>query len=185
MFCFISSTHFVYLILFYVPCVYTHARWELPLATQVFVVVLVLCILRPPRSQLLAPGVFKPSCSTPFTPFLHLVSTSPFTYISFPKLSPRYLCFQFPSCSWFLPNQSFSCICLHHNSSLCSTSCSLRSPSNPACLPCAAWRMGSWENGILVAEVPRGVQHTSLAWTSRRRMVGLAWPNQSAGCALL
>ena len=29
----------------YVPCVYTHARWELPEVTQVFVVVLVLCIL--------------------------------------------------------------------------------------------------------------------------------------------
>ena len=31
-------------------------------------------LLLPPRSGLLMPGVFKPSCSTPFTLFLHLVS---------------------------------------------------------------------------------------------------------------
>ena len=38
--------------------------------------------------------------------------------------------------------------------------------------------------GILVAEVPRGVQHDSSARTSPRRVVGLARPNQSAGRAL-
>ena len=42
----------------------------------------------------------------------------------------------------------------------------------------------SKEDGILVAEVPCGVQHTSSAWTSLRWVVGLAQPNQSAGCAL-
>ena len=40
------------------------------------------------------------------------------------------------------------------------------------------------EDRILVAEVPQGVQHTSLAQTSPRQVVGLAQPSQSAGHAL-
>ena len=40
------------------------------------------------------------------------------------------------------------------------------------------------EDGILVAEVPCGVQHAFLAQTSPRQVVGLARPNQSAGHAL-
>ena len=86
------------------------------------------------------------------------------------------------SYSLSVPNQPFSCIYLQHNSSLYSSSCSLRSPSDPACLPCAASRVGGgWDP---VAEVPREVQHTSSAQTSPRRVVGLARPNQSAGRAL-
>ena len=42
----------------------------------------------------------------------------------------------------------------------------------------------SGEDGILVAEVPHGVQHASSAQTSPRQVVGLARPNQSAGHAL-
>ena len=30
----------------YVPCIYSYAKWELPLATQVFVVVFVWCLSR-------------------------------------------------------------------------------------------------------------------------------------------
>ena len=48
---------------------------------------------------------------------------------------------------------------------------------------CRALHPVSGEDGILVAEVPRGVQHASSARTSRR-VVGLALPNQSAGRAL-
>ena len=49
---------------------------------------------------------------------------------------------------------------------------------------CRALHPVSGEDGILVAEVPRGVQHASSAQTSPRRVVGLARPNQSAGRAL-
>ena len=48
----------------------------------------------PPWSWLLAPGVFKPSCSTPFTLFLRLVSVyRPFQLHFIKKLSPSYLHF--------------------------------------------------------------------------------------------
>ena len=49
---------------------------------------------------------------------------------------------------------------------------------------CRALHPVSGEDGILVAEVPRGVQHASSARTSPRRVVGLVRPNQSAGRAL-
>ena len=49
---------------------------------------------------------------------------------------------------------------------------------------CWALHPMSGEDGILVAEVPRGVQHASSARTSPRWVVGLARPNQSAGGAL-
>ena len=103
----------------------------------------------PPWSRLLTPGVFKPSCSTPFTLFLHLVSVYwPFQLYFITKLSPQYLRFQLPSYSLFLPNPPFSCIYLQHNSSLNTSSYSLRSPSDPACLPCTASRVGGgWGPG--------------------------------------
>ena len=49
-----------------------------------------MCIIfyhkEPPWSRLLAPGVFKPSCSTPFTLFLCLVSVyQPFQLYFIPK----------------------------------------------------------------------------------------------------
>ena len=63
------------------------------------------------------------------------------------KNSPQYLRFQLPSYSLFLPNRPFSCIYLQHNSSSY-TSYSLRSPSDPACLSCAASRVGGgWDPG--------------------------------------
>ena len=43
-------------------------------------------LFTPPWSRLLAPGVFKPSCSTPFTLFLRLVSVyRPFQLYFIPK----------------------------------------------------------------------------------------------------
>ena len=58
------------------------------------------------------------------------------------KNSPQYLRFQLPSYSLFLPNRPLSCIYLQHSSSLYNSSYSLRSPSDPTCLPCAASRVG-------------------------------------------
>ena len=49
---------------------------------------------------------------------------------------------------------------------------------------CRALHPVSGEDGILVAEVPRGVQHASSARTTPRRVAGLARRNQSAGRAL-
>ena len=49
---------------------------------------------------------------------------------------------------------------------------------------CCALHPVLGEDGILVAEVPNGVQHASSARTSPGRVVGLAQPNQLAGHAL-
>ena len=68
----------------------------------------------PPQSQFLIPGVLELSCSTPV---LRLVS------VSFQKLSPQYL-FSTPFLQ-LISNWPFFCICLHHSSSLYSTSHSL------------------------------------------------------------
>ena len=89
--------------------------------------------------RLLELGVFKLSCSTPFHSFI----TSSFCLAVLSTIfhSKNYLhniavwsSFLY---SWFLPNRPFSCIDLRHRSSLYSSS-SLRSPSDPACLSCAA-----------------------------------------------
>ena len=143
----------------------------------------VLPNVTPTWSWLLAPGVFKLSCSTPFTLFLRLVSV--------------YRSFQL----YVIPKNS-----LHDTSVFSSlltayfylTGHSLVSVYNTALLyivlalcgrlqtqrVCRALHPVSGEDGILVAEVPRGVQHASSARTSPRRVVGLARPNQSAGRAL-
>ena len=76
------------------------------------------------------------------------------------------------------------CLTRHSPVFVCNTAllytvffCSVRSPSDPACLPCAATRVGGgWHpSGIVVAEVPREVQHASSARTSPRRVLG--WPD--------
>ena len=46
--------------------------------------------------------------------YIQFLSTGPFNYISFKKLSPQNLRFQLPSYSLFLPNRPFSCIYLQH-----------------------------------------------------------------------
>ena len=73
------------------------------------------CACVPPGSWLLVPGVFKPSCSTPFTLFLRLVSLyRPFQLYFIPKALSTIPPFQLPSYSLFLPNRPFSCIYLQH-----------------------------------------------------------------------
>ena len=141
-----------------------------------------LFLFRPPWSRLLMPGVFKPSCSNIFTLFLHLVSVYwPFQLYFIPK-TLHDTCFQLPSYSLFLPNRPFSCISIYNTTllyivlALCGHLQTQR--------VCRVLHPGAGKDGILVAEVPCGVQHTSLARTSPRRVVGLARPNQSAGLAL-
>ena len=101
-----------------------------------------------PWSRHLAPGVFK--LLHPFHSFLTSSFCLPvFSAIFHSKNSLHETCFQLPSYSLFLPNRPFSSIYLQHSSSLYNSSYSLRSPSGPACLPCAACipcrgRMWSW-----------------------------------------
>ena len=99
-----------------------------------------------PWSRHLAPGVFK--LLHPFHSFLTSSFCLPaLSTIFHSKHSPRYFRFQLPSYNLFLPNLPFSCIYLQHSSSLHS-SCSLRSPSDPACLLCTASRVGGgWDPG--------------------------------------
>ena len=142
-----------------------------------------LFLFRPPWSRLLMPGVFKPSCSPPFHSFL----TSSFCLLALStifhsKNSLHDTCFQLPSYSLFLPNRPFSCICIY-NTTLLYIVLALCGHLQTQCV-CRVLHPGAGKDGILVAEVPCGVQHTSLAWTSPRWVVGLARPNQSAGLAL-
>ena len=136
--------------------------------------------LPPPWSRLLAPGVFKPSCSTPFTLFLRL----DFVYRPFQlqKLSPQYFRFQLPSHSLFLPN-GHSPAFIYNTTLLYIVLLTLCSHLQTQRV-CRALHPVSGEDGILVAEVPCGVQHASSVQTSPRRVVGLARPNQSAGRTL-
>ena len=102
--------------------------------------------VQPPWSRLLALGVFKPSCTTPFTLFLCLVSVYwPLQLYFIPKALSTVPLFSAP----FLQlNQPFSCIYLQHSSSLYNSSYSLWSPSDPVCLPCTSSRVGGgWDPG--------------------------------------
>ena len=137
----------------------------------------------PPWSRLLAPGVFKPSCSIPFTLFLRLVSVyRPFQLYFIPKTLSTTPSFSAPFLQLndltghspvFIYNTALLYIILL---TLCGHLQTQR--------VCRALHPVSGEDGILMAEVPRGVQHASSARTSPRRLVGLARPNQSAGCVL-
>ena len=128
-------------------------------------------------------GVFKPSCSTPFTLFLCLVFVyRPFQLYFISKTPSAIPPFSAPFLQLI---STYPTILLYLSTTqlfFIYSSYSLWSPSDPACILCAASVLG--EDGILVAEVPHGVQHASLAWTSPRWVVELAQPNQSAGCAL-
>ena len=139
-------------------------------------------IYMPPWSRLLVPGVFKPSCSTPFTPFLRLVSVYwHFQLYYIPKTLHNTSVFSFLLTAYlyitghwlvFIYNTTL----LHILLTLCGHLQTQR--------VCPALHPVSGEDGVLVAEVPRGVQHASSARTSPRRVVGFARPNQSAGRAL-
>ena len=134
-------------------------------------------------SQLLAPGVFKPKCSTPFIPFLHLVSVYwPFQLYFIPKTLHNTSVFSSLLTAYFYltghsPVFIYNTTLLHI---LLLTLCGHLQTQHV----CRALHPVSGEDGILVTEVPRGVQHVSSAWTSPRRVVGLAQSNQSAGHAL-
>ena len=136
----------------------------------------------PPWSRLLAPGVFKLSCSTPFTPFLRLVSVYwPFQLYFIPKTLHNTSVFSSLLTAYFYltghsPVFIYNTTLLHILLTLCGH---LQTQH-----VCRALHPVSGEDGILVAEVPHGVQHASSARTSPRRVVGLARPNQSAGRAL-
>ena len=135
-----------------------------------------------PRSRLLAPGVFKLSCSTPFTLFLRLVSVyRPFQLYFIPNTLHDTSVFSSLLTTYFYltchsPVSTYNTALLYIVLALCGHLQTQR--------VCLALHPVSGEDGILVAEVPRGVQHASSARTSPRWVVGLARPNQSAGRAL-
>ena len=132
--------------------------------------------------ELLAPGVFKPSCSTPFTLFLRLDSVyRPFQLYFIPKTLHNSSVFSSLLIAYFyLTGHSPAVI---YNTTLLYIVLLALCGHLQTQRVCRALHPVSGEDGILVAEVPRGVQHTSSARTSPRRVVGLARPNQSAGRA--
>ena len=138
----------------------------------------IVLVCEPPWSRLLVPGVFKLNCFIPFTPFLHLVSVyRPFQlyFISktlntsiFSSLIMAYFYLTYLSTTQLFFIYFFLLSAVTFRPSVFAV----------RCIPCRV------EDGILVAEVPRGVQHASSARTSTRWVVGFALPNQSAGHAL-
>ena len=121
----------------------------------------------------LEPGVFKPSCSTPFTLFLGLVSEGrPFQLYFIPKtLHDNSVFSSLLTAYSYLTGHSpvliYNTALLYIVLAFCSHLQTQRVSR--------ALHPVSGEDGILVA---------SSARTSPRRMVGLARPNQSAGRAL-
>ena len=130
----------------------------------------------PQWSRLLAPGVFKPSCSTPF------ILLSSFCLPALSTIFHSRNSLQLPSYSLFLHNRPFSCV--YGNTAFLDIILLTLCGHLQTQRVCRALHPVSGEDGMLVAEFPRGVQHDSSARTSPRRVVGLARPNQSAGRAL-
>ena len=137
----------------------------------------------PPRSRLLVPGVFKLSCSTPFTPFLCLVSVyRPFHLYFIPKtLSMIPVFSSLLTADFYLTSHSPVFVCIITVLYIVLLALCGRLQTQRVC---RALHPVLREDEILVAEVHCGVQHASSAWTSPRWVVGLAQPNQSAGRAL-
>ena len=105
---------------------------------------------KPPGSWLLAPGVFKPSCSTPFTLFLHLVSVyQSFQLYFIPKTLSTIPLFSAP----FL--QLISPVFIHNTALLYIVLLALCGHLQTQRV-CRVLHPMSGEDGILVAEVPRG-----------------------------
>ena len=123
----------------------------------------------PPWSRLLPPGVFKvkPSCSTPFTFFLHLVSVyQPFQLYLIPKTLHNTSIFSSVlNLTPYFYLTSHSCIYPQHSSSLNIILLTLCGHLQTQCV-CHVLHPVFGEDGILVAEVSCGVQHTSSAQTS-------------------
>ena len=92
-------------------------------------------------------GMFKPSCSPPFTLFLHLVSVyRPFQLYFIPKtIHNTSVLSSLVTAYFYLTGHSPVFI---YNTTLYTSSYSLRSLSDPACLPCAASCVGGgWGPG--------------------------------------
>ena len=127
----------------------------------------------PPGCRLLQPGVFKPSCSTPFTLFLGLVSEGrPFQLYFIPKTLHDTSVFSslltaYSYLTGHYPVLIYNTALLYIVHAFCSHLQTQRVSR--------ALHPVSGEDGILVA---------SSARTSPRRVVGLSRPNQSAGRAL-
>ena len=124
-------------------------------------------------------GVFKLSCSTPFTLFLRLVSVYRLFHLYFiPKTLHDTSVF---SCLLAADHSPvFVCITALLYKVLLTLCGHLQTQR-----VCRALYPVSGEDVILVAEVPREVQHASSARTSPRRVVGLARPNQSTARAFV
>ena len=146
--------------------------------TQSIVQTACLCLrCQPPWSLLLLPGVFKPSCSTPFTLFLCVVSVYwPFQLYFIPKTLHNTSVFSSLLTAYFYLT-GHSPAFIYNTTLLYIVLLALCGHIQTQLHPVSG-------DGILVAEVPRGVQHASSARTSPRWVVGLARPNQLAGHAL-
>ena len=127
--------------------------------------------------------MFKPSCSTPFTLFLRLVSVyRPFQLYFIPKtLHNTSVISSLLTTYFYLIGHSPA---FNYNTTLLYIVLLALCGHLQTQRVFRALHPVSGEDGILVAEVPRGVQHASSARTSPRRVVGLARPNQSSGRAL-
>ena len=128
-------------------------------------------VTKPPWGRLLALGVFKPSCSTPFTLFLHLVSIYwPFQLYFIPKTCQNTSVFSSLLIAYFYLFPVF----IYNTALLYIILLTLCSHLQTQCV-CRALHPVLGEDGILVAEVPRGVQRASSARTSLDGWLG--WPD--------
>ena len=130
----------------------------------------------PPGIRLLAPGVFKPSCSTLFTLFLRPALSTIFHSKNslhdtsvFSSLLTTYFYLTGHSPVFIYNTAVLYIVLLAHCGHLQRASV------------CRALHPVSGEDGILVADVPRGVHHASSARTSPRRVVGLAVRLEGSG----
>ena len=118
------------------------------------------CCREPPGSRRLTPGVFKPSCSTPFTLFLRLVSVYwPFLLYFIPKTHHDTSVFSSLLTAYFYPT-GHSPVFIYNTTPLYIVLLALCGRLQTQHV-CRALHPMSGEDGILVAEVPRGVQHAS------------------------
>ena len=123
-------------------------------------------------SRLLAPGVLKLSCSTPFTLFWRLVSVyRSFQLYFIPKIISTIPLFYSSILTAYFYLTSHSPVFIYNTTLLCIVLLALCGHLQTQRV-CRALHPVSGEDGILVAEVPRGVQHASSTRTSPRRVVG-------------
>ena len=123
-------------------------------------------------------------CSTPFTFLLRLVSLyRSFQLYFIPKIIPTIPLFYISFLTAYFYLTSHSPVFIY-NTALLYIVLLAHCGHLQTQRVCRALHPVSGEDGILVAEVPRGVQHASSPRTSPRRVVGLARPSQSAGRAL-